>query len=236
MTDCIIHTEYEQGSEQWYRAHMGRPTVGGYERIIQPKKMGLSSQHIQYRNKLLEQWALAAMPMDVHTAYMARGTDLEHEARCWYAWEHDCDVEQVGFVERADGLTGGSPDGLVGDDGIIEIKCFGAANHLGYLYEPEDDYPIQCQGLMMLTGRKWVDRVTYHPQLPSVVRRIERNDEYIEALADCLTTFLGALQEAKARLIELGVKPKKIPDPCPHGLSNPAVCRICREDMHNLKD
>jgi exodeoxyribonuclease (lambda-induced) len=120
---------------------------------------------------------------------MERGVEMEEEARRWYAMERDVDVTRAGLVLRDDGLVVGSPDGLVGEDGVVEIKCPSAAQHMRYRLGEEPDYLGQVQGYLYLTGRQWCDFLSYHPELKPFLRRYPRDEEYLAALVPVLDEF-----------------------------------------------
>ena len=194
----------EQGSEQWQQLRVGLPTASQVDKIISPKKLQPSSQATTYRNQLLAEW-LCGHPIDWsgQSQWMERGQEMEGPAREWYAFTRDIEVEQVGFIMRDDEKFGGSPDGLIGDDGVLEIKCPALHTFLGYLIEPHtlaEKYAGQVQSYLMLTGRAWADIVAYNPDLPSVVVRIERDERYIGALGKALDAFIAHLDAAKDKL------------------------------------
>lgn len=117
------------------------------------------------------------------SADMLRGIEFESTARELYMAETFNEVKQVGFIER-DEYSGASPDGLVGDDGIIECKCptdtvFVEQSISGKI-KPE--YYTQIQFLLYITGREWCDYVAYNENFPLLIRRYERDDEYIEKI------------------------------------------------------
>lgn len=202
--------ECTQGTPEWSEARIGLPTASRYGEIITPAKLTLSKQSEKYRNQLLAEYLLGH-PIDWSgTSYwMERGTDLEPEARAFYEMQFDADVQQVGFILREDGWTGGSPDGLVGDDGGVEIKCPAIHTHIGYLLKPEnlvDAYRCQVQGYMYLTDRQWWDMLSYHPDLPHVHVRVERDEAFIAALDKCLAQFIVDLKECREKLA-----PRRVP-------------------------
>lgn len=194
----------EQGSPEWLRARLGIPTASQVDRLLTPKTLKISSQAGTYRNQLLAEW-WCGYPIDWggQSSFMERGTDMEPEARAWYELQRDVEATQVGFVLRDDGRFGGSPDSLVGEDGGLEIKCPALHTHLGYLLDPEAltaEYRGQVQAYLYLTGRAWWDLLAYNPELPPVVRRVERDELYIAALDKVLAEFLGELERARAVL------------------------------------
>lgn len=194
----------QQGSPEWLRARLGIPTASQVDRLLTPAKLKISSQATLYRNQLLAEW-LCGYPIDWggQSAFMERGTDMEPEARAFYELQRDVEAQTVGFVLRDDGLFGGSPDSLVGKDGGLEIKCPALHTHVGYLLDPaalEAEYRGQVQAYLYLTGRAWWDLIAYNPELPAVVRRIERDEAYIAALDAVLEVFLAELAQARTVL------------------------------------
>lgn len=200
----MIRLDVEQGSPEWLNARLGIPTASKYDEIITPKTLKPSASAAKYRNQLLAEWLLGH-PIDWggSSAFMERGTEMEPQARRFYEMHNDVDVEVVGFVLRSDERTGGSPDGLVGEDGGVEIKCPAIHTHIGYMLDPSSfaaAYRGQVQGYMYLTDRAWWDLLSYNPELPHVQVRIERDPEYIEALDKALASFLSDLATAQAQL------------------------------------
>ena len=114
-------------------------------------------------------------------------------------------MRAVGFVLRDDGEVGGSPDRLVGEDGGLEIKNPAMHTHIGYLLDPPSlvaDYAPQVQGYLYLTGRAWWDVLSYNPDLPPLVARVEPDAAFQAALDGALDTFLSELRDAKELLAE----------------------------------
>ena len=197
----MIIIDHEQGSEGWLAARSGIPTCSQFKRIVTPKECKASAQAVDYLRECAAEHMLGE-PLDTHKSqFMERGTELEPDARNWYAFDKNCDVRQVGFCLRDDRLVGGSPDGFVGDDGILEIKCPSPKVHLGYMDRPEslaDAYRPQVQGNLWITGRQWCDMVSYHPVtdvLEPVVYRAFRDESYIETLAALVDAFIEKLRK-----------------------------------------
>jgi hypothetical protein len=198
----MIAHDVEQGSLEWMQVRLGIPTASQFDRIVTPKKMAPATAADGYRAELLAEYLLG-QPLEWGTSgWMERGTDMEDEARRWYAFERDVDVEKVGFVTSACGRAGGSPDGLVGDDGGIEIKCLSAKNHVRHMLGESiaTHHVGQVQGYLWLTGRKWWDVISYHPDLPSVVERVTPNAEWVNAFEPALEAFSKKLESEKERL------------------------------------
>lgn len=207
---AIIVRDIEQGSEEWHRLRLGIPSASNFHRIITPAKGEPSRQAIGYRRELLAEWLTGAPSGPKQNYWMQRGTELEAEARAYYEMYAGCEVEHVGFVWQDDDNTVGcSPDGLVGDDGGVEIKCPAPATHVGYILDQKipTDYIPQVQGSLWVTGRTWWDFVSYSPGLEPLVIRVERDNEYISNLKDSVNKFVRALLEEQITLIEKGYQP-----------------------------
>lgn len=195
-----------QGSPEWIARRLGKPTASGADKFLTPSKREPSKQRFAYRIELLTEWLLGVPLEDGSTGWMDRGRMLEPEAASWYALTKDVDLGVVGFVERDDGLVGCSPDRLVGDRGLLEIKCLAAANHVrALLGEDAHEHYGQVQFQMMICEREWCDILHYNPVLRPVVNRIPRDDIYIRALVDVLDPFVEQLEKDKLRLAEYRV-------------------------------
>lgn len=206
----MITLALEQGSPEWLEARLAIPTASRFGDIIQPKKLQYSTSAAGYVAELLAEWATGYPIEKGSTQAMERGTGMEDQARAWLEMQQDYEVAPCGFVLRSDRKVGGSPDGLVGEQGGAEIKCPMVHTHIGYLINPDslaDKYRAQVQGYLYLTDRQWWDVVSYHPTLPKVLQRIERDEDFQGALHRMLGRFLGELEEGRHKLIEMGVRP-----------------------------
>ncbi len=202
----MILLDCKQGGTEWHQARLGIVTASCLEKIITPKTRKGSSQQDSYAYQLLSEWALGVPANMDASQFMDRGTQLEPLARKWYAYDRGVEVREVGLVLRDDRMVGASPDGLVGDDGGLEIKCPSAANHLRNLLEGMDGYFCQVQGALWLTGRKWWDLMSYNPELPPVVKRHERDEEFIAAMEEEVDNFITRLLLKRDTLMACGVK------------------------------
>jgi predicted phage-related endonuclease len=137
--------------------------------------------------------------------YMEWGTETEPAAREIYELENNERVEQVGFI-CLDNSIGVSPDGLVGPDGLLEIKCPKTSTQLSYFIDQKlpGVYRAQVQGQLMVTGRQWCDFVSYDPRINAKAGymqiRVERDEEYIGELLTGINTFIGELGELLKKL------------------------------------
>jgi len=148
---------------------------------------------------------------------MQRGTETEPEARTAYEFRQNCDVGLVGLVPHLTIKgTHASPDGMVGSDGLLEIKCPNTATHLDTLLGTPiaDKYIKQAQWQMACCGSKWVDWVSYDPRLPESMRlyikRIKRDDVMIRTLEKEVSEFLIELNDKLARLRSQYAQPTNI--------------------------
>jgi hypothetical protein len=192
----------EQGSAEWMVARLGIPTASQFDKLLTPKTRKPAAAQKKYRAQIVGEWIMGQVVEWGSDGYMERGKDMEDEARRKYELLKDVDVDQVGFVLRDDELVGASPDGLVGADGGLEIKCPGLVQHMLYLLEIEslgEKFVGQVQGCMYLTGRSWWDVESYHPELPAVIVRVERDEEYLAALLPVLDPFIEQVEADKLK-------------------------------------
>ncbi|WP_299075610.1 lambda exonuclease family protein [uncultured Paraglaciecola sp.] len=194
-----------QGSEGWFAARSGIPTASAFNKII--TSTGKSSdQRMTYMRTLLAE--RIAGPREnaldgMH--YIERGKELEPEARSWYEMAKGVLIEVPGLCYRNEQREeGASPDGLVGDDGSLEIKCPKDSTHISYMEKAAlpSTYLPQVQGQLYVTGRKWCDFLSYHPDLPPVCVRVERDEKFILTLAMMLQKFNAQLSEKHQQLRE----------------------------------
>lgn len=194
----IVH-RCEQYSDEWFALRRGVPTASAFEKIITPKTGKLAAAHEGYICELIGDLGRLDYPGErPATPAMRNGTLTEPEARRFYEMEQG-DVEQVGFCLTDDGRFACSPDGLVGDDGILELKCPEPKTHVGYLLANElpPEYVPQVHGQLIVTGRKWCDFLSYCPGFKPLMVRIEPN-EFTDKLRAVLEEFWPKFLAAKA--------------------------------------
>lgn len=167
----------QQTGPEWWLVRRGIPTASNFGKILTPAKGELSKQADDYIAELIADRAALQPPISTDhpmSRDMANGVNMEPEARRWYSMNGDVDVRQVGFCLTGDGRFGCSPDGLVGEDGAVEIKCPSMKTQVKYLLEGElpSEYRAQVHGQLIVTGREWVDFVSYAPGLPPVLIRV----------------------------------------------------------------
>jgi len=173
----------EQGTPEWFNCRAGIPTASEFHTVLAKGKGGGESvTRRKYMLTLIGE-VLTGKQVEVYSnAHMERGHTMEDEARSLYAMVTDCDPKRVGFMRRGD--AGASPDSLVGDDGLLEIKT--KLPHLQLECILSDCVPAehtaQIQGQLWISGRRWVDFVSYWPGLPLFVKRVKRDEAYIARL------------------------------------------------------
>ena len=179
----------EQGSAEWEAARLGVATASCCSKIITPTGR-LSSARDEYVGTLLAEWALGE-PVEefMGTFHTERGKALEPLALAHYRFQTGLEAEKVGFVFKDENrLAGCSPDALVGDDGGLELKCLSPGNHLIWWLHgqatgeiPKKHMP-QVQFSLWVTGRKWWDWMSFHPDLPPFLARVAPDPTWQAAL------------------------------------------------------
>lgn len=197
----------EQRSDAWYSLRLGMPTASAFAKLVTSR--GEPSKSAPTYAITLAAEVFAGKPVDAWQGneWTERGRDLEDEALRLYEFTSDTAVERVGFVTDDDQAVGCSPDGLVAVDGLVEVKCLKAENHIkAILYYQRygrcpTDYVQQTQGQMMVCERAWCDLVFYHPDLPQLIVRQEADKALfaaiwagIEKVCDERDTVLAALR------------------------------------------
>lgn len=176
-----------QGSEEWLKLRLGVATASNFDKII--TATGKESATLpKYALELATQCLLTEPEPTYKNEAMQRGNDLEPIARQAYAEQTLQFVEEITMFKSDCGNFGYSPDGLIGDDGLLEIKCPLATTHAKYLLDNKmpTDYLQQVQGGLWISDRKWCDFVSFHPNFKEkqlFIIRVERDEKYIEELA-----------------------------------------------------
>ena len=194
--------EIEQGTPEWFKARLGIPTASRFKEIVTPAKGEKSKSYKTYLYELLAERMTGESTEGFTSEWMQRGTELETHARSAYEFLFETNVQQVGFVLNDAKTIGASPDGLIGSDGGIEIKCPKASTAVRYMAEEKlpDIYKPQVQGNLWLCEREWWDFVVYHPGLELFVKRVYRDEAYIARLEEHITAFVEELEELHRRL------------------------------------
>lgn len=203
----MIDANIIQGSPEWHAIRCGRVTASRVADVIATTKSGPSASRANYLAELVaERLTGEAAPGFMNDA-MRWGTENEPDARDAYAFQSGLLVEEVGFVvhPRLD-MSGASPDGLVGDVGLVEIKCPNTATHIATLRGAAlpDKYVTQIQWQLACTDRAWCDFVSYDPRLPGsmalYVERVHRDNDRISFLETAVEAFLAEMDATVAEL------------------------------------
>lgn len=211
----MIISDSPQGSEQWHIDRAGAITASMFSEVRKrlksgPNKGDYTSAAHDYAFRLAVE-RISGEPLDggFETWAMRRGNELEPEARMAHEDRIDMMVTRTGLVLTDDRRFGASADGFIGDDGGSEYKCLVCPERLRsiILAKNIDEFKDQIQGCMWLTGRKWWHFVLYCPPLKPagrdlIIREVERDDDYIEAMEADLIAFDGLVEEYRKSIQE----------------------------------
>lgn len=192
----MIILDHEQGSDEWLAARLGKPSASCFSRLITNSGKPSSSAD-GYINELIAERLTGRSKPFFTTPWMERGRSLEPDAREAYGFISGNDTLEVGFIVDTTFSYGCSPDALIGSEGGLEIKCPAPDTHVGYMRDNQagvNKYWQQIQGCMWVTGRQWWDFFAYHPEMPHVLVRVERDDEYIAKLAEEVTKAVNVIK------------------------------------------
>lgn len=206
--------ECVQGSDEWHKARAGRVTASRISDVMARTKSGWGASRSNYLAELVAERLTGTLAEGFTNAAMKHGTETEPLARAAYQFFADAEVTEVGFVIHPTiDASGCSPDGLVADTGMVEIKCPNTATHLETLLGAgiPDKYLKQMQWQMQCTGRKWCDFVSFDPRLPTrmqlFVQRVTMDPsneielavrEFIKELDAKVSALTAKYGEAKA--------------------------------------
>lgn len=192
--------ECNQYDPTWWQARRGVPTASSFDKICTPSTGKLSAQADGYICQLIAdkvRFDPNMMTEGPMTAAMRNGSVCEPEARRWYEYENGLEVQQVGLCLTDDGRFGASPDGLINDAGVLELKCPQPQTQVKYLLGAElpTEYKCQVHGQLLVTGRAWVDFLSYCPGFDPFIIRVEP-DAFTKTLANVLEQFWSKYAEA----------------------------------------
>jgi len=200
----------EQRTGEWFRARAGKVTASRVADIIAKTKSGYSSSRDNYMAELICQRLTGSVGESFQNAAMVWGTNTEPLARAAYISAKGTGVEEIGFVPHPTiENAGASPDGLVGEDGLVEIKCPLTNTHMNMILEQEipTKYHVQMQWQMACTGRQWCDFISFDPRMPEhmqlYIDRVERDQKMIDNLEAEVAKFLSEIENKIERLNKL---------------------------------
>lgn len=196
-----------QGTDEWFQARIGKVTASRVADVVARTKTGWGASRANYMAQLVAERLTGNVAESYTNAAMQWGTDMEPEARKTYEFFTNNTVDPASFVLHysiAD--TGASPDGYVGADGLVEIKCPITATHIETLLAGSvaGKYVTQIQWQLACTGRQWCDYVSFDPRLPPsmqiFIKRVPRDEAMIASLEADVTDFLNELRLTVHRL------------------------------------
>ena len=219
----MIVEHCEQGSPEWRLLHVGIPTASSFDRIITPTGKPSASRGKYLAEKVAEYFYGDCL--DAATSqFMDRGRELEPRARACYELDNGCEVDMVGMILRGDRMCGCSPDGLVrGQEKGVEFKAYELVHHVAAALKSDREHYVQVQGCLWLTGYEIWDRVYYHPRFPATVFTFERDEDFIEQLAEGVDLFIADMMASRKYLEDLGWRSIEA-QRCPDCQMVPAVC------------
>lgn len=197
-----IH-DVSQKTLDWMMLHVGIPTASGLHNLVTPEfEIRKGEMPKSYVNlKVAEAW-LGRPVIDLSTFSIEQGEIVETEARPFFELETNQKVREVGFITTDDGLAGASPDGLIGEDCGLEIKCPSAQVHVKYLVNGElpKDYAAQVHGSMYVTGYPRWFFLSYRRGFPPLILEVKRDEAIIAKISEAIAQFHKNFSEAKAKL------------------------------------
>jgi putative phage-type endonuclease len=200
----------DQGSQEWFTIRIGKVTASRVADVIAKTKTGYSATRDNYMAQLVCERLTGQKGESFSNAAMQHGTDTEPLARASYEAYADVLVDEVGFVPHPTiDMAGASPDGLVGDDGLLEIKCPNTATHIETLLSQSvpGKYNTQMQFQMACTGRQWCDFVSFDNRLPAelqlFVKRVPRDEVFIRLIEAEIVQFLAELDDKINKLMKV---------------------------------
>jgi putative phage-type endonuclease len=200
----------EQGSEEWFNQRLGKITASKIADLMAKTKTGYSASRANYMAQIIVERLTGQKQESFTNSAMMWGTETEPQARAAYEFETGNQVKEVGFIDHPlIAMTGASPDGFVGDDGLIEIKCPNTATHIDFLLDGsiEGKYIKQMMWQMACTNRQWCDFVSFDPRLTVNLQlkivRVLRDDVFISEMENEVIAFLSEVDEKVKKLQEI---------------------------------
>jgi len=207
----MIYSEedYPQGSDEWQAIRAGKVTASKITDIMAKLKSGKpSAGRTTYMGQLIAERLTGVKSDSFSNAAMQWGTETEPQARAAYEFLNDVEVEQIAFMDHPlISNSGMSPDGLVSDSGMLEIKCPNTATHIDFLITKKipNNYLNQMMWQMACSSRKWCDYMSFDPRMPEhlnkLIIRVERDDKYIEEMGIEVIKFNSEIEE-KLKILE----------------------------------
>lgn len=203
-------SEILQRTPEWFELRLGKVTASRIGDLMAKTRSGYSASRANYMTELAIQRLTGTVEQGFTSPAMLWGTEQESNARNAYSFFTDNEVNEIAFINHPTiEQAGASPDGLVGDDGLVEIKCPNSATHLDTLLTGKinNKYILQMQWQMACSGRKWCDFVSFDPRFPEdlkiFIKRVERDDKLIAEITAEVKKFLAELDGTMTQLEQL---------------------------------
>jgi len=197
----------EQRTEEWFTARLGKVTASRLADLMAKTKTGYGASRENYMAELIVERLTQTPPVGFNSAAIQWGIENEPFARQAYEEFAIVSVVETGFVPHPSiEMAGASPDGLVDDEGLVEIKCPNTATHINTMLSGNapTKYILQMQWQMACTGRKWCDFVSYDPRMPKeyrlFIKRVDRDDDKIKEMEAEVIKFLTELDQKLSAL------------------------------------
>ncbi len=198
----IIH-DVEQNTDEWMKIRGGKFTASTFADLFAKPSTSTYKNAI---NKVVFERITGELPESFSNKWMERGKELEPQAIETYELSTFNKVHRVGFIERSE-WVGCSPDGLIGTDGMIQVKCPASSTLIEYMMSQKvpDDYMIQMQGEIWVAERKWSKFYVYHPKLKPLIIHVERDEKIIAEIEKQVEL---AIEQAKDKMHKLNARNK----------------------------
>jgi putative phage-type endonuclease len=190
-----------QGTDEWKKSRMGKVTASRVADVVAKTKSGDSASRCNYMTQLVIERLTNKQEESYSNEYMDWGTEQEPFARAAYEAAQNVLVDEVGMITHPRiEMSGASPDGLVGDDGLVEIKCPKTATHIETLLSKTvpGKYNIQMHWQMICTGRQWCDFVSFDPRMPEglrlFIKRVHKDASLAKSLEEEVIKFLTEVE------------------------------------------
>ena len=196
--------DFEQGSEEWFKARLGIPTASRFKDIVTPSKGDKSKSYKSYMYELIAEKLTNEKEDFFKTEWMQRGNEVEPLARASYEFIHEVKVKEVGIILNDAQTIGASPDGLIGDIGGIEIKCPKPSTMVKYMINGNLplEYKTQVMGSLWISEREWWDFLAFHPSMDFFEVRVYRDEEYIKNMAQHINDFVDELHNNYEKILK----------------------------------
>lgn len=199
-----VFDNIEQGTREWFEARAGIPTASMFSAVLSKGRGGAESKTRKtYMLKLLGERLTGELQESFTNEHMERGKVMEAEARTMYEFQSDNEAKEIGFIRN--GGKGCSPDAVINDNGMLEIKTKLPHLQLDALIKGQMpvDHKAQVQGQLMVAEREWCDFVSYWPKLPLLLVRVERDEKYIKNLSEQLDIFNEEMAQLEQKIKEM---------------------------------